>query len=460
MASTGNTANRSGTSSVTETSDGQDGMKAQSIAARVGYAAVHKNMLYLIRLRWIAVFGQVTTIAVVYAGLGIHLPLPQMIAVLTCLVAFNIGSHLRWHERPNVANGEMFLALLVDVASLTAQLYFSGGTTNPFAFLYLLQVILSAVLLDAWATWTIVGITSVCLAGLSIFSRPLPLLLEPHGAFPSLYVQGMLICFVLNAGLLVILITRITRNLRAGDAQLADLRQRTAEEEHIVRMGLLASGAAHELGTPMATMSVILGDWLHMPEFTADEVLREEIGVMQAQLQRCKHIVSGILLSAGETRGESSARTTIRTFLGDLIREWSASRPVVEFLYEDRIAQDLPVVFDSALKQTIVNLLDNALEASPQWVKLEAMRDAETLTLIVMDAGPGFAEPMLSNFGKPYQSSKGRPGGGLGLFLVVNVARTLGGTATARNRAEGGAIVELALPLAAIALETEKNDVI
>src|SRR5438067_2027061 len=182
----------------------------------------------------------------------------------------------------------------------TMQLYLSGGTTNPFAFLYLLQVILSAVLLDAWATWTIVGITSVCLAGLSIFSRPLPLLLEARGGFPSLYVQGMLICFVLNAGLLVILITRITRNLRAGDAQLADLRQRAAEEEHIVRMGLLASGAAHELGTPMATMSVILGDWARMAPFAGEPELREEIDEMQVQLQRCKAIVSGILLLAGE----------------------------------------------------------------------------------------------------------------------------------------------------------------
>ena len=442
-----------------ETVDQQGGMK-DFTAESISYAAGHKNMLYLIRLRWIAVIGQITTIIVVYAGLGIHLPLPQMIAVLTGLIAFNIASHLRWHENPIVTNREMFFALLVDVISLTAELYFSGGTTNPFVFLYLLQVILSAVLLDAWATWTMVAITSICFAGLSLFSRPLLLLAEHREMFPTLYIQGMLICFVLNAGLLVSLITRIMRNLRAGDAQLADLRQRAAEEEHIVRMGLLASGAAHELGTPMATMSVIIGDWLHMPEFANNPMLREEIGEMQAQLQRCKSIVTGILLSAGEMRDESSAKTTLRTFLGDLAGEWRASRPVVEFLYEDRIPEDLPVVFDSALKQTIFNLLDNALEASPQWVKLEAVREADTLRLLVSDAGPGFAPAMLANFGKPYQSSKGRPGAGLGLFLVVNVARTLGGAASARNRAEGGALVELTLPLAAIALEEDKDDVI
>jgi two-component system, sensor histidine kinase RegB len=441
-----------------ETVANREGMKERwAAAASVENAAGHKNMLQLIQLRWIAVIGQITTITVVTLGLGIHLRLTQMLPVLVCLIAFNLGSHLRWHEHRAVANRELLFALLVDVGSLTALLYCSGGTTNPFAFLYLLQVIISAVLLETWSTWTIVAITSACLAGLALFSEPLTLPLEHGHSFPSLYIQGMLICFVLNAALLVVFITRISRNVRAGDAQLADLRQRAAEEEHIVRMGLLASGAAHELGTPLATLSVILGDWRRMPELSKNVELQEEITEMQAQLQRCKTIVSGILLSAGEARGESSVKTTICTFLNDLVKEWRASRPIVCFVYENRIRQDLPVVFDSALKQTIFNVLDNALEASPHWVSLEAMREADSLKLLVTDAGRGFAPAMLAQFGKPYQSSKGRPGGGLGLFLAVNVSRTLGGALTARNRAAGGAIVELTLPLAAITLEEDKG---
>jgi two-component system sensor histidine kinase RegB len=110
-------------------------------------------------------------------------------------------------------------------------------------------------------------------------------------------------------------------------------------------------------------------------------------------------------------------------------------------------------VSDSALKQMICNVLDNALEASPDWVGFDAARDHDALTLTVTDAGPGFAPEMLAQFGKPYQSSKGRPGSGLGLFLVANVARTLRGSVTARNRAEGGAMVTLTLPLTAITLE-------
>jgi len=417
-------------------------------------------MLQLIELRWIAVVGQVTTIAGAILIFDINLPLVHMLQVLACLIAFNIASHLRWHEKKPVSNAEIFMALLVDVATLTVQLYLSGGTTNPFAFLYLLQIIISAVLLEAWSTWTIVVVTLVCLGLLAVFAQPLALPFDHARGIASLYVQGMLICFALNAGLLVIFVSRISGTVRAKAAQLAELRQRAAEEDHIVRMGLLASGAAHELGTPLATLSVILGDWKRMPEFRNSPVLLEEIGEMQTQLQRCKSIVSGILLSADKARGESALRTTIHTFLDGLAEDWEDSRPVKDFEYENRIVDDIPVVFDSALKQSIDNLLDNALEASPTgWVGLAASVEDGILTLVVTDRGAGFAPNVLAQFGKPYQSTKGRPGGGLGLFLVVNVARTLGGAVVARNREEGGAEVTLTIPLAAISLGGEGDHV-
>ncbi|MCU4118610.1 ATP-binding protein [Variovorax sp. N23] len=415
-----------------------------------------KNMQQLIQLRWLAVFGQIVTIEVVHYGFRIPLPLEPMLMVLAALVGFNVASLLRWRTGREATNTELFVALLVDVAMLTAQLYLSGGTTNPFVFLYLLQVILGAVLLEAWSSAAMVVITTLCLAGLALFSRPLALPLDHDRGLASPYIQGMVLCFALNAALLLIFITRINGNLRARDARLASLRQRAAEEEHIVRMGLLASGAAHELGTPLATLSVILGDWKRMPEFTSNPELLQEVDEMQAQLRRCKTIVSGILLSAGEARGESSAATTVGIFLDDLVQEWRASRPATAFVYENRFGHDLPMVSDSALKQTIHNVLDNALEASPHRVMLDVERVDDRLVLTVTDAGPGFAPYMLTQLGKPYQSSKGRPGGGLGLFLVVNVLRTLGGNVTAHNLAEGGALVRISLPLSAVTLEEKE----
>ncbi|HEU4775358.1 MAG TPA: ATP-binding protein [Telluria sp.] len=433
--------------------------QALSEAALPEYEPGYRNMRHLIELRWIAVLGQITTIATAMLGFGVQLPLAPMLKVLACLIAFNLFSHLRWQESHNVTNSQVFMALLVDVFTLTAQLYLSGGMSNPFVFLYLLQVILSAVLLSRGSTWTIVGIIGLCLAALAVFAKPLALPLDYANGLGSLYVQGIMISVMLNAILLAVFITRISRNLRVGDAQLAAMRQRAAEEEHIVRMGLLASGAAHELGTPLSTLAVILGDWRRMPEFAKNPELLAEIGEMQTQLVRCKSIVSGILMSAGEARSEATARTTIKVFLDALVNEWRDSRVIVGFGYENRIAHEISVVSDSTIKQMIWNVLDNALEASPQWVNLVVMEDGETLTIEVTDSGPGFAPGMLDRFGTPYQSTKGRPGGGLGLFLVVNVARTLGGTVEADNREQGGALVRVRLPLAAIVCAPEDSDV-
>ena len=411
-----------------------------------------KNMLLLIQLRWIAVIGQVVTIEFAFYGLGIQLPIRMMLAALSILLVFNIVSLLRWRSRRRFSHGELFVSLLVDVAMLTAQLYLSGGASNPFVFLYLLQVTLGAVLLKPSFVWSLFAITATCFAALAGFAQPLALPPDHDHGLSSLYLQGTLICFVLNAVLLVIFITRIGKNLRQQDARLAGLRQRAAEEEHIVRMGLLASGAAHELGTPLATLAVILGDWRRMPAFTLDPELLQEVTEMETQLKRCKAIVSGILLSAGEARGESSAATTITTFIDELVEEWRHTRVRAALHYDNLFGHDMPVVSDSAVKQMIFNVLDNALESSGQWLHLAVAREDGDLVLRCTDRGPGFAPAMLAQFGKPYNSSKGRPGGGLGLFLVVNVARTLGGVVTATNPTGGGACVTIKLPLAAMVL--------
>ncbi len=409
-------------------------------------------MQQLILLRWIAVVGQVVTIAVVHRGFGIALPLAPMLAVVGALTLFNGLSLLYWRRRARVTGPALLTGLLVDVAALTAQLYLSGGIGNPFVFLFLLHVVLGAVLLPPAQSWIVVAATGLCGVGLARFPGPVTLPVHPDAGLADPYVQGLLVCFVLIATLLVVFIGRIGRIVRARDARLAALRQQAVEEEHIVRMGLLASGAAHELGTPLSTMAVILRDWQHLPSFDSDPELLHDVIEMQAQVQRCKAIVTGILLCAGETRGDAPAETSLHAFLDDLVAHWRQTRPVHDLSYRNGIGEDIAIVSDTGLRQTICNLLDNALEASPDWLAMEATRDAETLTIRVSDAGPGFSDAMLAQFGQPYRSSKGRPGGGLGLFLSLNVARTLGGTLDARNRARGGAIVTMTLPLSALRL--------
>lgn len=417
-----------------------------------------RNMQQLIQLRWIAVVGQVATILVVHHGLDIALPLGSMFAVLAALVVFNLASHLWCRRRVHVSSGALLVALLVDVASLTIQLYLSGGITNPFVFLYLLQVGLGTVVLRSPWSWVIAAAAAICVTGLTLVRTPIVLTVDPAWGLADHYVQGLLICFLLVAALLVVFLTRIGRILRERDARLAELRQRAAEEEHIVRMGLLASGAAHELGTPLSTLSVILGDWQHLPTMASDGELHNDVIEMQAQVARCKSIVTNILLAAGGPRAEAPTETTLNTMLDGLANEWREARNPAVFRYTNRCSVDPRIVSDAGLRQMVFNVLDNALESSPQWVALDAACDGEGLIIEVSDAGSGFAGDILHRLGTPYNTSKGRPGGGLGLFLSVNVARTLGGSLTAKNRPQGGATVTMTLPLAAIAIEDEHDD--
>ncbi|MBB6251915.1 ATP-binding protein [Nitrospirillum iridis] len=418
------------------------------------------NLLLLVTLRWLAVGGQVVTIAAAQAWFDIELPLIPMAGVLLFLVLLNLVSLIRSRSSPHITSTELFLGLLLDVAALTMQLYLSGGATNPFISLFLLQVILGAVLLQSPLTWTLVAVTSACFVGLTAFHHDIALfsqgLASAGGAWPrvfDLYLAGTFICFLLASVLAVSFVTRINTNLRRRDARLSDLRQKSAEEDHIVRMGLLASGAAHELGTPLATLSVILNDWQHMPANQPQAEFLDEVAEMQAAVGRCKEIVSRILLTAGEARGEGAKRTTLVRFLDDVVDDWRRAHPDRTIDYANHIMDDVAIASDTAIKQSLFNVFDNALEASPQWVGIDVACHDGLLTVTVQDRGPGFAPDILTRFGKPYQSTKNRPGSGLGLFLTVNVARKLGGRVTAGNNPAGGATVELRLPIESLVIE-------
>ncbi len=425
-----------------------------SPAYRAYPPASARNMQLLIQLRWMAVVGQLVTIWYASQVLRIGLPLPQLVAVPALLGLVNVATMVMGCEREGYSYFELIGALMLDVVALTWQLYLSGGTTNPFTFLFLLQIAIGAILLPPNWSWIVSAIAVLSVTALSFRFVPMDLPGEFVRDPLRLYLAGSYVCFFLIAALLVFFVIAIDRNRRQSDAALAELRQRAAEEDHIVRIGLLASGAAHELGTPLATISVIVRDWFKHPAIAAQPDLIEELDEMETELQRCKSIVSGILLSAGEARSENLEVTTLDTFVRDFAAEWAArSGGAVRLV--NRIDRDLRIVADRALRQVVGNVIENALEVSPRRVEVVADIEDKRLRLVFRDEGPGFSEEMLARIGRPYTSTKGRPGGGLGLFLVFNVVRKLGGHVDVRNRDQGGAEVTLVIPLKSIATTRE-----
>lgn len=416
-------------------------------------SAGRKNLLQLIQLRWLAVAGQLATILLTHFAFGILLPLAPMLGVLIGLVLLNLVSLPLVRRGSAIRNGALFGALLLDVAALSAQLYWSGGATNPFVSLFLLQVVLGSVLLDRWSSWALVCATTLAFALLTVFHHPIALPPQFQTDLFTLYIQGSWVCFALVAVLLVMFVTRINSNLRAQDASLDAIRRQAIEEDHIVRIGMLASGAAHELGTPLSSLSVILGDWRHIDAIRSDPELLRDVEDMQAEVQRCKGIVTGILLSSGDARGEQSAATTVRVLFDRIVADWAKARGFANLHYVDSFGPDMPIASDLVLQQAVFNLLDNAAEVSPARIDVALSRAEDGLILRVRDHGPGFPAAQLSSLGKPYNSAKAEPGRGLGLFLVGNVARKLGGSFAARNLPDGaGAEVQLRLPLDALRL--------
>lgn len=404
-----------------------------------------KHLRHLMHLRYLAIIGQFLTILSVTHILDIALPLVRMFTVLGALFILNLASLALIRSARPIPSWLIFAALLCDTGAFALQLYWSGGAANPFISLFLLQVIIGSLMLPPVYAWILMLLTLLCYGMLMDTPSPGSVLALP----PLLYSQGALVNYSLVAALSVWFLTRISRNLKERDASYAALKQQSAEEEHIVRMGLLASGAAHELGTPLSTLSVILGDWQDPRLNVSEAQRRSDIALMLAELKRCKKIVTDILLSAGEVRGEGAASMPLMRFMDKTLEEWVASRQPAKLEYRYHPVQEHVIVYDLVLQHMLASIFDNALDASPGWLAIDVRTDDSHLTVTVEDRGAGFSPQVLEQYGKSPISTKGKDGHGMGLFLAFNTLRKLSGRLEIRNL-EQGAIVTIFIPLSVI----------
>jgi two-component system sensor histidine kinase RegB len=211
-------------------------------------------------------------------------------------------------------------------------------------------------------------------------------------------------------------------------------------------MGLFASGAAHELGTPLSSLSVLVGDWQRTADQVPDPHFREELEDARRAVERCREIVSDILDTSGLPRGEAMASLAAEKVLEGLVADWSALHEQVPLDASFDHVRGARIPGEPALRQALWSLLENAGEASPSGIIMRAEVEGEQLVVHVLDDGPGFRPEQIASLGQALRSAKGA-GHGLGLFLAASVARRLGGSLDAGNRPSGGASVRLALPL-------------
>ncbi len=402
-----------------------------------------KNLLQLLWLRLIAIFGQVATILLAHYFLHIALPLNAMFLVLLLLAIVNCVSFYRYKLQKNISDKSLFIELLFDVAALTAQLYFSGGISNPFISLFLLQVIIGAILLQRIYAGLIAAITIICYIWLSFNYQELHAFHHHQGSdLFNLHLHGMLISYVFAAILLLIFVTKIIKNLKEGDEKINLLKRQSLEKEQVIRMGLLATGAAHELGTPLSTISVILADWKKM-NLTKD--LCDDVDLIEAQLGRCKKILSEILSTSKKERLEKATIASVKEVFDELIKEWTNSRKPENLIYNFAGENTKKILLDDILTQAFFNIFDNALEESPAFILVNVLVANENVLVSVEDQGKGFDDAIIKQIGKPNLTTKNSSG--LGLFLALNTLHRIGGDLKIENLPAGGAKVLVTLPL-------------
>lgn len=408
---------------------------------------------WLVGLRWGAVLGQIAVIAVVHFGLGTPLPLARLLSLVgitaitnAALAVANAGG--AW--RSPTACG---VVLLIDVAMLTGMLHATGGPLNPFSIFYIVHITLAAAVLGAGWTWTVTALSVACFGGLFWLYDP-SVGMEAHhmhgdGALSS-HLRGMWIAFLLTASLTAYFVVRLSAALERREAELVATREQSSRYEKLASLTTLAAGAAHELGTPLATIAVVATEaerLLAGLPVDAAERMRTDVRLIRTEVSRCRRILDAMAADAGGPQGEIPTDASVRALLDDAVAGLSTEA-------RGRVQLDAPTadaqltVPRQAVGQTLANIVRNALEGSSGPVWLAATVDAARARFVIRDHGPGMAPDILARCTEPFFSTKPPGQGmGLGLFLAKTLAEHLGGALTIDSAPGSGTEVGLALPL-------------
>jgi len=370
----------------------------------------------LCNLRWLGIAGQIVTIYLVTGPMAVDLPATQLWAGVALLAVFNGYAVWRVAQTREPGAAEVFAHLLIDIAVLTWLIGWSGGIENPFSTLFLLPIALSLLSMPKpwiWATATaaLTGFAVSVWAG-----RPLPHVHSLMGDAFDLHKAGMLVNFVVTAGVLLIFAARLAAMSRARQRELAALRERFTRNEGILALATHAASVAHELNTPLATLTLIVDD-------LDEQGTREEYATMRLLIAQCRDRVRALAAPAHEHSPGAGI-----VDLEEVIDRWQLVRPAIRLERSGSISGHERV--DASVGHLLQALLNNAADASEQagssQVDLRLAIEAGQLVGEIRDHGPGFSEttPLLP--GTLFRSNK--PGGlGIGLALSHATVERLGG---------------------------------
>ncbi len=418
------------------------------------------RLVTIVRLRWLAILGQLMAICVVHFGMGFALPLGLCLSFIALSAWLNVYLVVRFPARHRLSIGHVTSMLAYDVVQLTALLYLTGGVENPFMMVMLAPVTVSAGSLPPRNTVMLGILTTIAVAVLATVHLPLPYYPGMRLDLPILYQYGYLAAVAACMLFMALYASRLARESRQMSAALAATDQVLAREQKLHALDGLAAAAAHELGTPLSTI-VLVAKELERDATTPG--MREDLELLRSQALRCREILAKLTKRPSE-QDPLHAHLSVIELLDESAAPYRNHGKPIRIKAAPRndavISQDEPVVERRpGVIYGLGNLIENAIDFAKSAVEIRADWTDRVVEVLILDDGPGFPADVIETLGEPYVTTRangGRMGNGestgmgLGFFIAKTLLERSGATITLANRtgATHGAAVRISWPRA------------
>lgn len=400
-----------------------------------------QNLLRLCLIRTIVIVALLAILFWLRCNATVSVPWVPLFVILSVIMIINLLVFWRLRYDWPVGENELFANLLLDVLFLTLVLYFTGGSTNPIVSYYLIPLIISAAVLRPSHTWFIAFLSIAFYTLLLFYYQPLDLFtMSGHGAMTSAHFVGMWVNFGFSAVLISWFVVRMAGTLKEQSRAIARNRESGLRNEQIISVASIAAGTAHEMRTPLATMAVTVEDIaFEHPE------LKDEMAVLEQQIERCDAVLQELVSTT--TEDSQMVVTESGVLFKGLLEKWSLARPEIKL--QTQISQNvsgLKIRYDQSLQHALMSLLNNAADASPEFVSLKAEPSDGVILIIIEDHGPGIPAEIADSLGKTYISRK-QGGLGLGVLLSQSSIERMDGEVSMTSMAGRGTRLEIRFPL-------------
>src|SRR3954452_6866006 len=406
----------------------------------------------ILRLRWLAVLGQLAAIFVVRQGLEFDVEVFPCLTIILLSALLNLTLQIAFNPMQRLEPFYAAALLALNIVELAGLLFFTGGLQNPFSFLFLVPVLISATALPVRLTIGLGGLAVACASVLVFFHFPLPWDSDDPLILPPIYLFGVWLSIVLAIGVTSLYAFQVTEESRKLSDALAATELVLAREQHLTQLDGLAAAAAHELGTPLSTIFLISREL--EKSASAHGLPNADIKTLREQAQRCRDILAKI------TQLSSTGAPFDEMPLSTLIEESVAPHRDFGIAIKVRIAvagaREPVGMRNPAILYGVGNILENAVDFARATVEVNAWWNSETVEIVISDDGPGIAPDVLKRIGEPYLSRRRgaddaqgeRSGLGLGVFIARTLLERTGAKVSFSNRTfpDHGAVVQIVWP--------------